>query len=58
MIQMIFVFVVVFAIIYGGIEAFKHLTKSEKWDLTKNVLYSTIISVVTLLLLTFFYIAF
>ena len=58
MIRMLLVFVITFSVIYGGIEIFKRLTKSEKWQLTKQVAYSTLISVVTLLLLTFIYIAF
>lgn len=56
--RMLLVFLITFAVVYGGIEIFKNLTKSEKWQLTKQVAYSTIVSVVTLLLLTFIYIAF
>ena len=58
MIRMLLVFLITFAVVYGGIEIFKNLTKSEKWRLTKQVAYSTLVSVVTLLLLTFIYIAF
>lgn len=58
MIRMLLVFLITFAVVYGGIEIFKSLTKSEKWRLTKQIAYSTLVSVVTLLLLTFFYIAF
>lgn len=52
MLKMIFVFLIVFALIYGGIELVRSLTKLEKWELTKTASYAIIIAVVTTLLLS------
>ena len=47
MIRLVLIFVIIFTLIYGGIEFFKSLTKSEKWQLTKQIAYTTIISLLT-----------
>lgn len=58
MAKMILVFLVVFALVFFGIEIFRKLSEKEKWALTKTVGYSIIVAVVTITLLTVFVILF
>lgn len=51
MIKMILTFFVVFALFYGGIEAFNKLTKQEKWDFAKTFSYSLVLSLLVIVLL-------
>jgi len=54
MAKMIIAFLIVFALVFAGITAFRSLSEKEKWALTKTVGYSIIVAVVTVLLLTVF----
>jgi len=47
MIKIILGFFLVFSAFFVGIQAFRSLTKKEKWQLTKLVAYSTICAVLT-----------
>ena len=58
MIKIIIGFILVFAGFFVGIQAFRSLTKKEKWQLTKLVGYSIICAVLTTLALIGFYITF
>ena len=54
MIKMIATFGVVYAIVFGLIELFRTMKKSEKITLAKSALYSSIIAAITAILLTVF----
>jgi hypothetical protein len=58
MAKMILVFLIVFALVFAGMETFRSMTQGERWSLTKSVGYSIIIAVVTLILLAGFVILF
>ena len=47
MIKIIQSFLVVFCVFYFGIDAWRHLSGREKWDLTKLVAYSAVCAVLT-----------
>lgn len=55
---MILAFLVVFALIFFGIIAFRKLSEKDKWALTKTLTYSIIVAVVTMSLLTMFVVLF
>lgn len=52
MIKLILTFLVVYSIFHLGIHAFRALTNSEKWSLTKTVAYSILCSTLTVATLT------
>lgn len=56
--KLILVFLITFIGVYAGIELFRNLTKKEKWALTKQLGYSTIVAVVAIVLLTLIVILF
>jgi hypothetical protein len=58
MIRIILAFLFVFGLFYFGIDAFRHLTGREKWDLTKLIGYSLICAVLTVVALAVFVYAF
>jgi hypothetical protein len=51
MLRVIVLFFVLFTVFYVGIPAFRALTGREKWELTKNVVYSTICSVLAIVVM-------
>lgn len=51
-------FVILFAVFYFGIPAFRSLTGREKWDLTKTVVFSLMCSILafaTMMLFVFLF---
>ena len=58
MIRIILAFLFVFGLFYFGIDAFRHMTGREKWNLTKLVSYSVMCAVLTVVALALFVIAF
>lgn len=54
MIRIILAFLVVFSAFYFGIDAFRHMTGREKWNLTKLATYSTMCAVLTIITLSLF----
>lgn len=52
MAKVIISFFVFYSIFHIGIHAFRALTDSEKWSLTKTVFYSILCSVLTIATLT------
>lgn len=58
MIRIIIAFLFIFGMFYFGIDAFRHMTGREKWDLTKTVTYSIICTVLTVITLSIIVIAF
>lgn len=51
-------FIVLFAVFYFGIPAFRHMTGKEKWDVTKIFLFSimcSLLAVATMLLFVFLF---
>jgi hypothetical protein len=51
MIKLILAFLIIFVICYFGIKSFRDLTCKDKWALTKLLAYTTICSVLTVVLL-------
>jgi hypothetical protein len=51
MIQILFMFALVFGAFWIGISAFRTLTGLEKWELTKVVSYAILCAVLTVLVL-------
>ena len=58
MIRIILAFLVIFGCFYFGIDAFRHMTGREKWDLTKLVTYSIVCAVLTIATLFAFILTF
>jgi cytochrome bd-type quinol oxidase subunit 1 len=58
MIKIILSFLLVFAVFFIGISAFRSLSGREKWALTKIVAYSIICAVLTTVALIGFYLVF
>ena len=58
MIRVVLAFLVVFTCFYFGIDAFRHMTGREKWNLTKLVTYSIMCAVLTIVTLSIFVITF
>jgi hypothetical protein len=58
MIKIVLGFMLVFASFFVGIQAFRDLTKKEKWALTKLITYSILCAVLTTAALIGFYITF
>ena len=52
MTKIILTFFIFYTVFHVGIHAFKSLTDSEKWSLTKTVAYSIMCSVLTVATLT------
>lgn len=52
MIKALLAFVVLFTLVYFGIELFRKMTGKQKWALTKTVTYSIVCGVLALLALT------
>lgn len=51
MIKLILAFLIIFGIFYFGIKSFRDLTGKDKWELTKLIAYTTLCSVLTVVLL-------
>lgn len=51
MLRIIGLFFLLFTLFYVGIPAFRALTGREKWELTKNVIYSTICTVLAVVVM-------
>ena len=49
--KMIIAFLILFCLIFAGIEVFQTLTKSEKINLTKWVVYSIVCAVMTMVVI-------
>lgn len=58
MIRMILIFLIVYALFHTGIHTFRNMSDSDKWSLTKTVVYSIICASLTVLTLTTFVILF
>jgi hypothetical protein len=58
MIRMILIFGILFSCFFFGIPAFRALTGKEKWELTKTVLYSTMCSLLAIVVMTLIVITF
>lgn len=58
MIRFLLAFLAIFGLFYFSINAFRHLTGREKWDLTKLVTYSIMCAVLTIITLSLIVIAF
>lgn len=58
MIKMFLAFCIVFFAFFYGIPAFRGLTGKEKWDYTKLYLYSLMIAILSIGLLSLFVILF
>lgn len=58
MIRIILAFLFVFGLFYFGIDAFRHMTGREKWDLTKLIGYSLACAALTVIVLALFVITF
>lgn len=58
MIRMILIFLIVYALFHIGIQTFRNMSDSDKWSLTKTVVYSIICASLTVLTLTTFVILF
>lgn len=56
--RIILAFLVVFGLYYFDIDAWRHLTGLEKWNLTKLVAYSTICALLTVATLALIVITF
>lgn len=54
MLRIIGLFFALFTLFYVGIPAFRMLTGKEKWELTKNVGYSIVCSVLAILVMALF----
>lgn len=52
MIKIILAFLFVFTLVYVSIELVRSLSKAQKWQLTKTVIYATVIAAVSTVLLT------
>lgn len=52
MVKAIFAFVVLFVLIFSGIELFRKMSGKEKWALTKTVTYSIVCAVLAILVLS------
>ena len=52
MIKLILAFGVLFAAFYAGIEAFRDLTKRQRWSLTKTLSYSIICALLAIATMT------
>jgi hypothetical protein len=52
MIKALLAFVILFAILYFGIEGFRSMTNKEKWVTTKTTVYAASLSLLTFVILT------
>ncbi len=52
MIRFVIVFLFFFALFFFGINSYRDLTKKEKWDMIKVLVYSLVCSILTIAFLT------
>lgn len=52
MIRMLLSFILMFGVLYFGIEMFRNMTGKEKWDTAKTTIYSVSIALLTAVIMT------
>ena len=58
MIRFILAFVIIFMLVFFGIEAFRKMTNKDRWQFTKTAFYGIILSMITIMIMTTFVILF
>ena len=58
MIRLVFAFIILSALIHFGIMAWQKMSGSERWTLTKTAIYSILVALLAVMLMTVFVIAF